>query len=567
MSVHTAARGEERTVETVADRIADWLVERGVQHVFGVGGANIEDVFVAVQARRPAIRAVLDKHEHSGGAAADAYARLRGGCGVVLSTSGGAAMNLVSALAEARASNVPVLALVGEPPTSLQGVGAFQDTSGRGGTVDAAAVLATVSRWCERVREPEQIVAQLERARAAALADRGPAVLLIAKDVQQAVCAATVPMPQHQPRDAGHPRLDRALALLREGPCVVIAGDEVARSFARDQLAALVERLDARVAVTPDARDAFTNDSPRFLGVAGAMGHDEVLRALVGARACLLVGTRMPILARQGLEPALRELPIAWIGCDAPHLGARELVQIGIDVRASLQALIDALPHARADRAIAAPREPTRGNATFDCKGVLAAVADAMPKGGVVLVDAGNTGAATAHLLAVRGDTRWLLAMGMAGMGWTFGAAIGAAYASGGRCTVVAGDGAFLMHGLEIHTAVEHDLPITYVILDNRAHGMCLVRERILLGRDAGYNGFHRSSIGTGLAAMFPRLFARDCDDLASLAAALRSAAEHPGPSVVCARLRDVEVPPFAQFRQIRPDLTTVDRGAGREDD
>jgi acetolactate synthase-1/2/3 large subunit len=567
MPLDTATRNDDRLVETVAARIAEWLVERGVQHVFGVGGANIEDVFVAVQARRPTIRAVLDKHEHSAGAAADAYARLRGGFGVVLTTSGGAAMNLVSALAEACASNVPLLAIVGEPPTALQGVGAFQDTSGRGGTIDAAAVLTTVSRWCERVSEPEQIVAQLEHARAVALAERGPAVLLVAKDVQQAACTAAKPVPQYQPHDPDDLHLDRALVLLREGSCVVIAGDEVPRSFARNELASLVERLDARVAVTPDARDAFANDSPRFLGVAGAMGHDQVLRALVGARVCLLIGTRLPILARQGLEPALRELPIAWIGRDPPHVCARELVHIGSDPRPCLQALLAALPHARGDRTIAVPHESTSGSATFDGKSVLAVVEDAMSVQGVVLVDAGNTGATTAHHLAVRGDARWLLAMGMAGMGWTFGAAIGAAYASGRRCTVVAGDGAFLMHGLEIHTAVEHDLPITYVILDNRAHGMCLVRERILLGRDAGYNAFRRSRIGTGLAAMFPRLFARDCDDLASLAAALRSAAEQPGPAVVCARLRDVEVPPFAQFRQIRPDLTTVDRGADREDD
>jgi acetolactate synthase I/II/III large subunit len=157
--------------------------------------------------------------------------------------------------------------------------------------------------------------------------------------------------------------------------------------------------------------------------------------------------------------------------------------------------------------------------------------------------------------------------MGMAGMGWTFGAAIGAAFATGRRCTVIAGDGAFFMHGLEIHTAIEHELPITYVILDNRAHGMCLVRERVLLGCDAGYNAFHRSRLGTGLAGMFPRLFARDCDDLAALEDALQIAATHSGPAVVCARLRDVEVPPFAAFREARPDLVTVDRGAAREDD
>ena len=96
------------------------------------------------------------------------------------------------------------------------------------------------------------------------------------------------------------------------------------------------------------------------------------------------------------------------------------------------------------------------------------------------------------------------MAMGMAGMGYAFGAAVGAAVAAQRRCWVIAGDGAFFMHGLEIHTAIEHALPITYVIFDSRAHGMCLVRERLLLRQNGGYNSFRRSRLAEGLGAMFP---------------------------------------------------------------
>ncbi|HWB82314.1 MAG TPA: thiamine pyrophosphate-binding protein [Nannocystaceae bacterium] len=551
--------------QTTAERIAAWLEDRGVRHAFGVGGANIEDLFVAVQARRPRMQAVLGKHEHSAGSAADAYARVRGGVGVVMTTSGGGAMNLVSALAESFASRVPVLAIVGEPPTVLQGAGAFQDTSGRAGTVDAAAVFAAVSRWCERAIDPARVLAQLDAAWSAALAQRGPAVLLIAKDVQQAICSARIEPARSVDAPADDAAIARAAALLGGDRCLVIAGDQVVRSGARDRLARLVARIDARVAVTPDARDAFDNHDPRFLGVAGAMGHDAVLRGLAEARACLLVGTRMPILARQGLEAALRERPIAWIGDEPPHVVARESLHVGSDPNACLRALAEVLPQVQ-PRTVP-PRADERAHDTFDTAAVLAAVARTLPSDGVVLVDAGSTGASAAHHLAIPRDARWLLAMGMAGMGWCFGAAIGAAFASGRRCTVVAGDGAFFMHGLELHTAVEHALPITYVILDNRAHGMCLVRERLLLHTDAGYNDFHRSRIGTGLAAMFPRMSAIDCTDIDALERALQRAATCPGPAVVCAQLPAVEVPPFQQFEQLSPGLATVARGAAREDD
>jgi acetolactate synthase-1/2/3 large subunit len=152
--------------------------------------------------------------------------------------------------------------------------------------------------------------------------------------------------------------------------------------------------------------------------------------------------------------------------------------------------------------------------------------------------------------------------MGMAGMGYTFGAATGAACATKRRCFVLAGDGAFYMHGMEIHTAVEHSLPITYVIFDNRAHGMCLVRERLLLGENAGYNTFGPARIGAGLAAMFPGLRATDCETVEDVEAALSASLALTGPSVISVVQDDVEVPPFSLFQERAPEVRTVTREA-----
>jgi acetolactate synthase-1/2/3 large subunit len=182
------------------------------------------------------------------------------------------------------------------------------------------------------------------------------------------------------------------------------------------------------------------------------------------------------------------------------------------------------------------------------------------PENSVILVDAGNTGAsASHHVRAARGGS-WLMAMGMGGMGYAFGAALGAACATGRRCIVVAGDGAFFMHGAEIHTAVQYALPITFVILDNRAHGMCLVRERLLLGENAGYNAFRPSRIGAGLSAMFPGLHALDCADPLAFEQQLQAALAVDGPSVLCVALEDVEIPPFVAFQERAPELTRVAR-------
>ena len=134
------------------------------------------------------ITAVLAKHEFSAATMADGYSRSGAGLGVVAATSGGGCLNTVPGLGEAFASRVPVLALIGQAPTTLDGRGCFQDTSGRNGALDAQALFSAVSVYCRRVTTPEDIITALPEAVAAARTG-GPAVLLLPKDIQQAECA------------------------------------------------------------------------------------------------------------------------------------------------------------------------------------------------------------------------------------------------------------------------------------------------------------------------------------------------------------------------------------------
>ncbi|MGZ5392118.1 MAG: thiamine pyrophosphate-binding protein, partial [Mycobacterium sp.] len=119
----------------VVDHIVGYLAGMGVGYIFGVDGANIEDLYDAAFYRAD-ITAVLAKHEFSAATMADGYSRSGAGLGVVAATSGGGCLNTVPGLGEAFASRIPVLALIGQAPTSLDGRGAFQDTSGRNGALD-----------------------------------------------------------------------------------------------------------------------------------------------------------------------------------------------------------------------------------------------------------------------------------------------------------------------------------------------------------------------------------------------------------------------------------------------
>ena len=115
---------------------------------------------------------------------------------------------------------------------------------------------------------------------------------------------------------------DRRALRLRLDPVTIIAGEQVARDDARDELEHLRAVLRARVATVPDAKDV--SGSPGLgassaLGVTGVMGHPGVADAVRGSAVCLLVGTRLSVTARAGLDDALAAVPTISIGSAAPY--------------------------------------------------------------------------------------------------------------------------------------------------------------------------------------------------------------------------------------------------------
>jgi acetolactate synthase I/II/III large subunit len=561
----------------VVDHIVEYLAASGVDYVFGVDGANIEDLYDAAYFR-DGITAVLAKHEFSAATMADGYSRSGAGLGVVAATSGGGCLNTVPGLGEAFASRVPVLALIGQPPTTLDGRGSFQDTSGRNGALDAEALFSAVSVFCRRVMRPEDIVTALPAAIAAARTG-GPAVLLLPKDIQQSEIARNGVGLERATTQLGDPEAI-AYALRRaDGPITIIAGEQVARDDARVELERLRAMLRARIATVPDAKDVAGTPgmgSSSALGVTGVMGHPGVATAIDGSALCLLVGTRLSVTSRAGLDDALASVPVLSIGSASPYVACSTHVHTD-DLRGSLSLLMIALsgngrplrvrvPDVVPQTELQPPRFSGPGIRYRDAMTALDAV---LPAGTDVVVDAGNTGASAIHYLPVRRNGRFIVALGMGGMGYSFGAGVGMAFGRASaraamsrsgeeqnaqgdrqrrRTVVIAGDGSFLMHGMEIHTALQYRLPITFLLFDNHAHAMCVTREQLFYDDLYSYNRFGPSRFGAGLAAMFPGLQSVDVDDIDELPDAMRTALDADGPSVIAVECSADEIPPFAAF-------------------
>jgi acetolactate synthase-1/2/3 large subunit len=551
----------------VVDHIVKYLAASGVDFIFGVDGANIEDVYDAAFFRDD-ITAVLAKHEFSAATMADGYSRSGAGLGVVAATSGGGCLNTVPGLGEAFASRVPVLALIGQPPTTLDGLGSFQDTSGRNGALDAEALFSAVSVFCRRIVTPQDIMSALPEAVAAARTG-GPAVLLLPKDIQQAEIGVNGGIRGFEPTGTQLGDPDAIAYALRtaDGPITIIAGEQVARDDARVELEQLRAVLRARVATVPDAKDVAGTPgmgSSSALGVSGIMGNPGVADAVAESAVCLLLGTRLSVTSRAGLDEALASVPVFSIGSAAPYLPCTHIHTD--DLRGSLALLTAALSGHGRPTGTRVPdevpqtelRPPAFRGPGIRYRDAMTVLDAALPDGADVVVDAGNIGASAIHYLPVRRDGRFVVALGMGGMGYSFGAGIGMSFGAmsaraksrrqSGRVIVIAGDGSFFMHGMEIHTALQYRLPITFLLFDNHAHAMCVTREQLFYDDLYSYNRFGPSRLGAGLATMFPGLHAVDVDDITELPGAVRTAFEVDGPSVVSVECSPDEIPPFAAF-------------------
>ena len=550
----------------VVDHIVGHLAGMGIDYIFGVDGANIEDLYDAAHFHSD-ITAVLAKHEFSAATMADGYSRAGAGLGVMAATSGGGALNLVAGLGESFTSRVPVLALVGQPATTMDGQGSFQDTSGRNGSLNAEALFSAVSVFCRRIMTPADIVTALPAAVAAARTG-GPAVLLLPKDIQQSMVGVN----GHDRRNGCDVGLPPSLigtphpivrALRRtQGPVTIIAGEQVARDDARGELEELRALLRAQVAAVPDGKDVAGTPgfgSSSALGVTGVMGHPGVAEAVAGSSLCLVVGTRLSVTARTGLDDALAAVQTVSIGSAPPYLACTHVHTD--DLRASLRMIIDALAGRKRPTGIRVPDVVPHTELTppaLDGPGVryhdaMIALDRVLPDGTDIVVDAGNTGASAIHYLPARRGGRFAVALGMGGMGYSFGAGIGMAFGRvknghSRRVVVIAGDGAFFMHGMEVHTAVHYRLPVTFVLFNNNAHAMCVTREQLYYDDLYSYNRFAPSRLGAGLAAMFPGLTSVDVADADGFATAVRAALDVDGPSVVCVECSADEIPPFAPF-------------------
>jgi pyruvate dehydrogenase (quinone) len=327
MTVQESQPGDGRLVaDLVVERLRAW----GVPRVFGYSGDGINGLMGALRRAGGDPAFVQARHEENAALMAVGHAKYTSGVGVVTSTQGPGAVHLLNGLYDAKLDHQPVVAIVGQQPTTALGAEYQQE-------IDLPALFKDVAaQYSQAVLAPEQAGMVLDRAFRTALATRSPCVVVLPHDVQ------VEPAPTQPPHEHGvvptapqwrPPRVIPADSDLAEAAAVLNAGRRVALLIgqgardAGDAVRTVAERLGAGVTTSLLGKPWWDEKLSISCGVMGHLGTTASAWLMDSCDTLLMIGTNDPWTE---FYPAPGQARAVQIDLDGRHLGNRYPVEVGL---------------------------------------------------------------------------------------------------------------------------------------------------------------------------------------------------------------------------------------------
>lgn len=472
---------------TGAKILMEVLKQEGVDTIFGMTGAAIIDIHDELA--RTDIKHIMVRHEQAAVHAADGYARAKRKIGVCLVTSGPGSTNTVSGLASAHMDSIPLVAITGQVPTHLIGNDAFQE-------VDIVGITRPCTKHNYLVKSIDDLARTVKEAFYIARSGRpGPVLIDIPKDVSQ---GETNYKPLSKPTlksynptyTPNRKQLEKALKLIKEAEKpVILAGGGVILSNASKELTALARRLNAPVTASLMGLGAFPGTDKLWLGMLGMHGTYRANMSIGSCDLLIAIGARFDDRVTGKIDTFAPNARIVHIDIDPTSIRKNIAVTIPIvgDCKISLTELNkmmddegmltdekriqpwleqiekwkSTMPLAYDQRDVIKPQfvieklyELTKGQA-------------------IVTTEVGQNQMWAAQYYHFDQPNTFITSGGLGCMGFGLPAAIGAQVACPKKLVVdIAGDGSIQMNIQELATAVQYNLPVKVVILNNRCLGM-----------------------------------------------------------------------------------------------
>ncbi len=472
---------------TGADVVVESLVRQGVDVIFAYPGGASMPLHQALTRYSDRIRTILPRHEQGGGFAAQGYARVTGKPGVCMATSGPGALNLVTAIADAKMDSIPLIAITGQVGTSVIGTDAFQETP-------IVEVCRAITKHHYLVTDPKDIARVFREAFHIATTGRqGPVLIDLPKNIQVASVEpdydAPLQLPGYRP-DAPPPRPEQiaqvAAAIKRAKRPVIYAGGGVISGDASDELRELVRKTGIPVTMTLMGLGAFPANDPHCLDMLGMHGSVYANYAVDQADLLIAIGVRFDDRVTGKVAEFAQHGFIVHIDIDASEINKNKIVHVPMvaDVEDALHALnkIVEKPTASLDdwcRQIDEWKQEDPFSYDKNFPGILPqhAIAElsrlTADRDTIVSVGVGQHQMWAAQFYKFRRPRTWLSSSGLGTMGFGLPAAMGAKVASPDSLVVdIDGDGSILMNIQEFATCKTENIAVKVLLLNNQHLGM-----------------------------------------------------------------------------------------------
>jgi acetolactate synthase-1/2/3 large subunit len=466
------------------------LENEGVSHIFGITGAAL--IPICDDLLDSDIRYVPGVHEQGSAHMADGYARASGRPGIVQVTSGPGATNIVTGVATAQLDSSPLVAFTGQVGMGMVGTDAFQE-------VDIIGVTASITKWNHQVRDPAKIPWAVKAAMHVSNTGRRGAVVIdlpknITMDEADFDYDVKVELEGYQPKIEPNPwEIDTAVKILLEAQRpVIIAGGGVISSGAARELTELAELLMAPTATTLMGKGAIPSNHPMCLGLCGMHGRHEANYMVPEADVLLVVGARFSDRTTATLTGFAPNAKIIHLDIDRSEIDKNVsiMTQVIGDARHALAGIVKRLKveKLRSNGWYKKIQDFKRYRESFDygnginSPSVIRAIREALPGDAYVTTDVGQHQMFAALHYDVYEPGTFFTSGGLGTMGFGLPAAIGVKAAKPDKKVLtICGDGGFHMTENNLTVAVDEDLPIVVVVMNNKLLGMVAQWQRLFM--------------------------------------------------------------------------------------
>jgi len=466
---------------TGAQIVVECLKKEDVKVIFGIPGGAIMPLYDVLYSET-SIKHILTRHEQGAAHAADGYARATGKVGVCMATSGPGATNLVTGLSNAHLDSIPLVAFTGQVPTGLIGTDAFQE-------VDISGITLPITKNSYIARDVKDLARIVQEAFYIARTGRpGPVLIDFPKDIQSAQTEFKYPesvsLNSYKPTFNGNIKQIKAAVqeIKNAKKPIVYAGGGVISSNAFPELKDFVLKTNIPITTTLMGLGCFPETHPLSLGMLGMHGTAYANYAVSAADLIIALGARFDDRITGKLDEFGSKARIIHVDIDPAEVGKNISVDIPIvgDIKNILKKLNEYVHKKKETEWLKTVEDfkkkyPLKysNNEELKPQYIMETINKISKDNTIIVTSVGQHQMWAAQYYQYTEPRSFISSGGLGTMGYGFPAALGAKMGCPEKTVIcISGDGSFQMNQQEIATAINNNLAITVIIMNNGFLGM-----------------------------------------------------------------------------------------------